>query len=141
MRNYASCTKPRDLVLSVPAEKNKETKTTYNKIKNHYERVIRTQKSFFHKTHLDSVRNNLKETWRTIYEIIEQQKPFPISSIIHDHKTYTDSHTIAEILNNYFSAVANDLIKNMNTDSEHATALPQPISASFYFYSITVFEI
>ena len=29
----------------------------------------------------------------------------------------------------------------MNTDSEHATALPQPISTSFYIYPITVFEI
>ena len=122
-------------------KKNKETKTTYNKIKNHYERVIRTKKSFFYKTHLDSVRNNLKETWRTIYEIIGQQKPCPISSINHDYKTYTDSHTIAEIFNNYFSTVANDLIKNMNSDNKHATALPQPISASFYLYPITVFEI
>ena len=90
---------------------------------------------------MDSLRNNLKETWRTIYEIIGQQKPFPISSIIHDHKTYTDSHTIVEIFNNYFSTVAKDLIKNMNTDSEQATELPPPIIASFFFYPITVFEI
>ena len=59
-------------VLSVPAEKNKETKTTYNKIKNHYGRVIRTKKFLFYETLLDSVQNNLKETWRTIYEIIRQ---------------------------------------------------------------------
>ena len=90
---------------------------------------------------MDLIRNNLKETWRTIYEIIGQQKLFPISSINHDHKTYTDSHTIAEIFNKYFSMVANDLVKNKNTDSEQATALPQPINASFYFYPITVFEI
>ena len=42
---------------------------------------------------------------------------------------------------NYFSTVANDLIKNMNTDSKQATALPPPISASFYFYPISVFKI
>ena len=29
----------------------------------------------------------------------------------------------------------------MNTDSEQATALPPPISASFYSYPITVFKI
>ena len=45
------------------------------------------------------------------------------------------------MFNNYFSTVANDLIKNMNTDSEQATSLSPPISASFYFYPITVFEI
>ena len=95
----------------------------------------------FYKTHLDSLRNNLKETWRAIYKIIRQQKPFPISSINHDHKTYTDSYTIAKIFNNYFFTVANDLIKNMNTDSKQATALPPPLIASFYFYPITVFEI
>ena len=32
-------------------------------------------------------------------------------------------------------------MKNMNTDSKQATALPPPNSASFYFYPITVFEI
>ena len=90
---------------------------------------------------MDSVQNNLKETWRTIYENIGQQKPYPISSINHNHTTYTDSHTIAEIFNNYFSTIANDLIKNINSDSKHATALPQPISTSVYFYPITVFEI
>ena len=68
-------------------------------------------------------------------------KPFPISSINHFHKTYTDNHTISEIFNNYFFSVVDDLIKNMNTDSEPATALPPPNSASFYFYPITVFEI
>ena len=52
-----------------------------------------------------------------------------------------DSHNIAEIFNNYFSTVVNDLIKNTNTDSEQATALPPPNSASFYLYPITVFEI
>ena len=128
-------------VILVPTEKNKETKTTYNNIKDHYKRVIRAKKSLFYKTHLDFLRNNLKETWRTTNKIIGQQKPFPIPSIKHDHKTYTDSHTTAEIFNNYFSTVANDLIKNMNTDSEQATALSPPNSASFYFYPITVFEI
>ena len=122
-------------------KKNMKTKTSYNKVKNHYERVIRTKKSLFYKTHLDSFRNNLKETWRTIYEVIGQQKPFPIPSINHDHKTYTDSHTIVEIFNNYFSTVVNDVTKSMNTKSEQATLLPPPNNASFYFYSITTFEI
>ena len=35
----------------------------------------------------------------------------------------------------------NDLFKNTNTDSEKATALPPPNSASYYFYPIIVFEI
>ena len=96
MRNYYSCSKPSGLRTSGTCGKNEETKTTTNKIKNCYERVIRTKKSLFYKTHLDSLRNNLKETWRTIYEITGQQKPFPISSINHDHKTYPDSHTIAK---------------------------------------------
>ena len=80
-------------------KKNMETKTTYNKIKNHYERVIKN-KTLFYKTHLDSLRNNLKKTWRTVYEIVGQKKPFPLSNIYHDHKTYTDSHNLAEIFNN-----------------------------------------
>ena len=43
--------------------------------------------------------------------------------------------------NYYFSTVANDLIKRMNTESEQATALFPLFSASLYFYSITLFEI
>ena len=118
-----------------------ETKTTYNKIKNYYKRVIKTKKSLFYKTYLDSLRNNLKEIWRTMYEIIGQQKPFPVFNVNLDHKTYIDSHNIAKIFNDYFSTVFNDLIKNMNTDFEQAIALLPPNSASFYIYPIKVFEI
>ena len=91
-----------------PSETNKQN---YNKIRNKYNRMIKTKKQLPIKIKLDQHRCNLKETWKIINDLLGKKKQQHNSAIRLNGSLETDNIRIANHFNNYFSSVADSFAK------------------------------
>ena len=90
----------------------KTNKQNYNKIRNKYDRMIKTTKKQLHiKIKLDQHGCNLRETWKIINDLLGKKKQQRNSAIRLNGSSETDNIRIANHLNNYFSLVADSLAK------------------------------
>ena len=91
----------------------KTNKQNYNKIRNKYDRMIKTKKQLHRKIKLDQHRYNLRETWKIINNLLGKKKQQQNSAIRLSGSLETDNLRIANHVNNYFSSVAESLAKNV----------------------------
>ena len=69
---------------------NPESQLAYHKIKNHYERLIKTKKSQYFQKLLASCQNDLKRTWSVINDIIGKKTSTSPNCLKHNGKLLTD---------------------------------------------------
>ena len=101
--------------------KKKCNKPTLNHI-NHYKKycrvfnlVRRELKSKYYRETLTKYKNNTKETWKLIGQVITKSKSIsklPSSFVIND-KVITDPTDIAENFNHFFSNIASNIVENI----------------------------
>ena len=111
----------------------KTNKQNYNKIKNKYDRMIKTKKQLHIKIKLDQHRCNLRETWKIINDLLGKKKQQHNSAIRLNGSLETDNIRIANHFNNYFSSVADSLAKKSPKSSIPFTNyLTSSISSSIF---------
>ena len=94
---------------------NPESQLEYHKIRNHYERVIKTKKSQYFQKLLASCQNDLKRFWSVINDIIGKKTSTLPNYLKHNDKLLTDSIEIAELFNDHFSSIASKLRAKLNS--------------------------
>jgi hypothetical protein len=115
---------------------------TYNRI---LKQCIRQQKKSYYKSVFDKFKNNIKQTWATIKDIINKNsrsKQYPDYFIDNGTKT-TDPAQIAKNFNNFFINIGPDLATSINTPpNKHFTDyLTNPCAHSFCFKNVNKDEI
>ena len=86
-----------------------ESQLAYHRIRNHYDRIIKTKKSQYFQKRLASSRNDLKQTWSVINGIIGKKSSISPNCIKGDDKLLTNSFEIAESFNDHFSSIGSKL--------------------------------
>ena len=125
--------------------KDSESQLAYHKIRNHYERVIKTKKSHYYQKRLDSSRNDLKRTWGVINDIIGKKISISPNCVKTNDKLLTDPLEMAESFNDHFSSIASKLRAKL--DLPHSSTLlksksiSSKISSSFFFTPTTPYEV
>ena len=89
----------------------KTNKQNYNKIRNKYDRMIKTKKQLHIKIKQDQHRYNQRETWKIIQNLLDKKKQQQNSATTLNDSLETDNRRIANYINNYFSSVAESLVK------------------------------
>ena len=97
-----------------PSELNKQK---YCKARNKYDRMIKMKKQNYIKSKLEENKYNLRETWRIINNLLgrktqQQTNPMSINGTL-----VTDDVIVANHFNDYFSSVADNLVKTIPTSS------------------------
>ena len=123
---------------------NADSKSKYSRIKNHYERVIKTKKANYYKKLLQSYRNDVKMVWKTINEIIDRSKMTCSPNCIQvDDTKLTNTQDIANAFNLHFSAIAKNLLaQNQPSQSSSTSSFTNFNNHSTFFINpITAQEI
>ena len=115
----------------------KTNKQNYNKIRNKYDRMIKTKKQLHIKIKLDQHRCNLRETWKIINNLLGKKKQQHNSAIRLNGSVKTDIIRIANHFNNYFSSVADSLAKKSPKSSIPFTNYLMSFIASSIFLKPT----
>ena len=123
---------------------NTDSKPKYSRIKNHYERVIKTKKANYYKKLLQSYRNDVKMVWKTINEIIVRSKMTSSPNCIEvDDAKLTNTQDIANGFNLHFSAIAKNLLAQNQPSQSSSTSSFTSFNnhSTFFINSITAQEI
>ena len=120
----------------------KTNKQNYNKIRNKYDRMIKTKKQLHIKIKLDQHRCNLRETWKIINDLLGKKKQQHNSAIRLNGSLERDNIRIANHFKNYFSSVADSLAKKSPKSSIPFTNyLTSSISSSIFLKPTSCQEI
>ena len=115
---------------------NPESQLAYHKIRNHYERVIKTKKSQYFQKLLASCQNDLKQTWSVINDIIDKKTSTSPNCLKHNDKLLTDPIEIAELFNDHFSSIVSKLRAKLNSPPNptnlNSKSNSSKISSSFF---------
>ena len=122
-----------------------ESQMSYHKIRNHYERVIKTKKSQYFEKRLASCRNDLKHTWYIINDIIGRKISISPNCIKSNDRLLTDSLEIAESFNEHFSTIASKLRtkldSSLSSKNSKSKSSPSKIFPSLFFTPTTAYEV
>ena len=99
-----------------------DSKLEYSRIKNHYERVIKTKRANYCKKLLLSYRNDVKVLWKTINEIIGRYEMTSLPNCIEvNDAKLTKTKDIANTFNSHFSAIAENLLEQHQPSQSSST--------------------
>ena len=77
------------------------SKNEYNKIKNHYERVIKTKKAKYYKQQLEKYQTDARKLWNTINKIVGKSCYKPPNCVEVNNTIVSDEQKIADHFNTY----------------------------------------
>ena len=86
-----------------------------------YDRMKKTKKQNYIKLMLEQNRNNLRATWGIINQPIGKKKKNTTNSDIMNGALLTDERQIANEFDNYFSSIADNLVKKIPNSLTHFT--------------------
>ena len=110
---------------------NLESQLAYHRIRNHYDRVIKTKKSQYFQKHLASCRNDLKQTCSVINSVIGKKSSISPNCIKGNDRLLTDSFEIAELFNDHFSSIASKLRAKLSSLASLSNLNPNLILLKF----------
>ena len=91
-------------------KKNLVSKLDNNRYKNRLNKLIKKVKSKYYHNLFDRNRNNMKKTWKTINSLLSKNvNKNTIKKILYNNIEFTTEKEIADIFNNYFCSIGNDL--------------------------------
>ena len=93
--------------------KNNLLKTTYNKSRNLYYRAVRMTKIQYFQNNLIKVKNDVKGTWNIINSVLGRKKGKQLFKLKIDDEEIKNETKIANKFNDYFSNVADNLVKRI----------------------------
>ena len=126
---------------------NKKTltaKVKYNKARNLYYHTIQQKKKLHYSSLFDKLKNNLKQTWKTLNKLLGRKKSkiTQCPSLIIDGKLCTDSNLLANYFNDYFSSIGEKLVNKLATpQKQFSEFLGSPICNSMFLNPTSVTEI
>ena len=113
---------------------NEDTKTKYIKYRNKLTHVIRSSTKKHYAEKFESCKNNIKNTWRSINDILGKAKKSTIPTYFTDGTSQiTDPDQIAERFNKFFSDVGPTLAAKINTNTNFSDFLSAPFEKSIFF--------
>ena len=106
---------------------------------------IRLAKTSYYANQLETYRNDIKNTWKTINGIIHKRKinkAFP-EFFISNNEKIRDTQTIADNFNSYFANIGSCLSSSINYDGQKTinNFLKNNILSRFTFNSVTVDDV
>ena len=115
----------------------------YNVARNTYFRIVAIEKQNYFKNLFTKHKNDIKKTWHSIHLLLGKEKKQSGCKIISaEGKDLTEPVEIANHFNNYFSTVAENLVKKIpSTNTNPSSFLGPNLSYSFYLYPTTPKEI
>ena len=119
--------------------------TEYKHLRNNLNKIIEDSKKLYYTNFFHNNNKNLKKVWQGIKEIINiktKNQSVP-SCIIQDEQTHSDPQVIAEKFNNYFSTIADSILKDRKYEGNKSfhDFLPSPLTNSFVFTPVDELEI
>ena len=142
--NLTNCSKKKDRMYKKYI-KNKlpANHQNYNVARNTYFRKVAIEKQNYFKNLFTKHKNDIKKTWHSINLLLgKEQKQSGCKIISAEGKDLTEPFEIANHFNNYFSTVAENLVKKIpSTNTNPSSFLGPNLSNSFYLYPTTPQEI
>ena len=95
-------------------------KEKFKEFENLLNKTIRLQKKLFYHNQFKQYTNDIKNTWKTIKNILNKNKKsssYP-STFVHNGKDITNPKEIANGLNTFFTNIGPDLAKEINTEGK-----------------------
>ena len=127
------------IFIKQPTEGNKNK---YTKYRNKLTHVIRSSTKKYYSDKFNSCKNNIKNTWRTINEILgKSKKTSPPSHFNDSTSKITDPIQIASKFNQFFADVGPSLAAKINTNTNFSHYLSPPSDKSIFFNPTTGKEI
>ena len=126
---------------------NKKTlsaKVKYNKARNLYYHTIQQKKKLHYSSLFDKLKNNLKQTWKTLNKPLGRKKSkiTQCPSLIIDGKLCTDLNLLANCFDDYFSSIGEKLVNILaNLQEQFSEFLGSPICNSMFLNPTLVTEI
>ena len=120
------------------ATQKSQLKEQFNMLKNEITSLTRGGKNEYYKTYFTSNKSNLAKIWKGIKEIINiKSKNYDQPTcLVQDDKTITDPNEIANSFNQYFTSIADDILKKRKYHGHKSFRdyLLNPIGQSFFIY-------
>lgn len=117
--------------LKRPTEINKNKYVSY---RNKLTHIIRSSTKKYYYEKFQSCKNNIKNTWRTINDILGKNKKASPATYFNDNNTkITDPNVIADQFNNFFADVGPALASKINTNTNFSEFLTAPFQKSIFF--------
>ena len=118
----------------------------YRRHRNYVTNIIRIAKRQYYLTKFESVKSDIKKTWRVINSILKpswsNRSNTPIKTIICDDVIYTDPHAIAERMNEYFAGVGSELTSSVQSlGINPMTYLRGTYQGSFFYSYVDVVDV
>ncbi len=127
--------------LETPSDKNLQKFKSY---KNKLQTLIRKSKRKYYYSKFESAKNNMKETWKTINNVIGKQKKQTVQTNFKDkqNKILTDPVEISNRFNDFFVQVGPELASNIqSTGKKYYEYLGNSRSSSMYLKPIVEMDI
>ena len=126
--------------LKSPSPLNESSYKRYKSKLNHY---LRLAKGSYYEVKLKTLKNNIKETWNILNQIINRTKrPNKLPCTFVDSNNQDISDLIANQFCNFFTILGPSLAKKIPTSvNTYRSFLPERSLSSFFFESATQCEI
>ena len=102
-------------------KRNEKTKKEYQDYKKLFESIKKRSKKLYFSKLILKYKNNIKKTWHVIKEAIGKEKykqqNLP-KKILVDKKSITETESIAESFNKYFTQIGPNLAKDIDTSTK-----------------------
>ena len=113
----------------------------YKRARNKVNKLIKDTEAKYFQSAINSSKNNPKEIWRNINQIIGKHSTTNVSSIQVNDSIKTSNRDIAETFNNYFANVGNELSKQIPPTIKRFEDYLEPKISTFEFKMISTCEV
>ncbi|XP_071943453.1 uncharacterized protein [Antedon mediterranea] len=121
-------------------------KSKYTNYRNVLTNIIRKRKKEYYFNKFEKNKNNMKETWNAINQLLGRKKKSKLpSNLKHVTETYTNPETKSDAFNSYFINIGKQLADKINHDNNPAIDPTSYLTGNYlnsmYFRPTTEYEI
>ena len=118
------------------------SKHKFNKIRNKYNRELLKKKKNYYANTFEKHKHNIKETWKSINNLLGNNKKQLCSSLSINATSVQDFTKISNHFNDYFISIAKQLVADLPQNSPNFNSyLPPSPTQSIYLYPTSIAEI
>ena len=111
------------------------SKVKYHKERNIYSRMVQEKKKVYFKSKIALHKNNVKETWHIVNDLLGKPKKLSSLSLIIKKKHCDDPEIVANHFNEHFASVASKLVNKLPSPSNtFHDYLNSPSKNSFFYF-------
>ena len=114
----------------------------YKRKRNKVNKNVKESKSAYYKNSISCNKNNPKEMWKYINQLIgKKSKTTGITNIVYSGSSVEDEQEIVNLFNDYFSKIGKILSQKVEITDLEYTKFLKPTDDKFDFKTITVEEV